>query len=133
MDKIDSDSSSNSGVTFGKCNVRSLLFADDVALLSSNKSDLQYALDRFYDACLNAGMKISRPTNKIVIICMSRHPFQCSFRTNEVTLQQTEKFKYFEFTFSRNVAKDNKLVTSIGKASSVMREFCQSIALKREP
>ena len=58
MDKIDRDSSSNSCVTFGKCNVRHLLFADNLALLSSNKSDLQYALNWFSDACLDARMKI---------------------------------------------------------------------------
>ena len=59
MDKIYKDSSSSSGVTFGECNVRRLLFADDLALLSPNKSDLQYALDKFSDACLDVGMKIS--------------------------------------------------------------------------
>ena len=92
MDKIDRDSSSSNGVTFGQCNVRRLLFAYDFALLSSNKSDLQYALDRFSDACSNANMKIS--TAKTEIMCMSRHPVQCSFQTNRVTLQLTEKFKY---------------------------------------
>ena len=35
------DCSSNSGVTLGEYNVRRLLFADDLALLSSNKSHLQ--------------------------------------------------------------------------------------------
>ena len=35
MDKIDRDSSSSGGVTFGECNVRRLLFADDLELLSS--------------------------------------------------------------------------------------------------
>ena len=55
MDKIDRDGSPNSGVTFGECNVRRLLFADEFALLSLNKSDLQYALDRFSDACLDVG------------------------------------------------------------------------------
>ena len=59
MDKIDKDSSYSSGVTFGECNVQCLLFAHDLALLTLNKSDLQYALDRFSDACLDAGMKMS--------------------------------------------------------------------------
>ena len=59
MDKIDKDSSASSGVTFGECNVRRLLLTDDLVLLSSNKRDLQYALDWFSDACLNAGMKTS--------------------------------------------------------------------------
>ena len=45
MDKIDRDSFCGSGITFGECNVSHLLFADEVALLNLNKSDLQYALD----------------------------------------------------------------------------------------
>ena len=84
MDKIDRDSSSSGGVIFGELNVRRLLFADDFVLSSSNKSDFQYALDRFSDACLDTEMKIS--TAKTGIMCMSKHPFQCSFQTNEVTL-----------------------------------------------
>ena len=34
MDKINRNSSSSSGVTFGKCNVLRFVFADDLALLS---------------------------------------------------------------------------------------------------
>ena len=86
MDKIDRDSSSNSGIIFGQCNVWHLLLADDLALLSSSKCDLQYALDRFSDACLDAGMKIS--TAKTEIMCLSKHPVQCSFQINKVTFQQ---------------------------------------------
>ena len=57
MDKIVRDSFSSSGVTFRECNIRCLLFADNLALLSSNRSDLQYSLDQFSKACLDAGMK----------------------------------------------------------------------------
>ena len=71
-DKIDRDSSSSSGITFGECNVWHLLFADGLALLTWNKSDLQNALDRFSDACLDIEMKISMA--KIEIICLARHP-----------------------------------------------------------
>ena len=85
MDRIDRDSSSSSGVTFGECNIRRLLFANHFALLSLSKSDLSYALDWFCNACLNAGMKIS--TAKTEIMCLSRNPVQCSFQTNGVTLQ----------------------------------------------
>ena len=84
MDKIDRDSSSSSGVTFVECNVQRLFFADDLTLLSSNKSDLQYALGRFSVALLDAGMKISMAKAKIM--CMSRHSVQYSFQTNGVTL-----------------------------------------------
>ena len=130
MDKIDEDSSSSSSVTFGECNVRHLLIADDLALLSSNKSNLQYALDRFSNnACLDAEIKISMA--KAEIICLSRHPVQCSFQTNGVTLQQTDKFKYLGVTFWSDGRQDNKLDTCIRKASAVMRQFYRSVVLKQ--
>ena len=130
MDKIDNNSSSSSGVTFGECNIRRLLFADDLALLSSNKSDLQCALDRFSEAYLDARMKIS--TAKTEIMCLSRHPVQCSFQTNGVTLQQTKKFKYLGVIFSSDGRQDNKLETRIRKVSAVMRQIYRSAVLKRE-
>ena len=68
MEKIDKNSSSNSSVTFGECNVWRLLFADDLALLSSNKSDLQYTLDQFSDACLDAKIKISMAETEIMCL-----------------------------------------------------------------
>ena len=121
MDKIDKYTSSSSCVTFGECNVRCLLFADDLALLSSNKSDLQHALDRFSDACLDAGMKIS--TVKTEIVCLSRHSIQCSFQTNGVTHKQTEKFNHLGVTFSNDGRQNNELDKLIGKASAVMCQF----------
>ena len=115
MDKIDKDSSSSIGIRFEKCNVWRLLFADDLALLSSNKRNLLYALHRFSDACLDAGMKIS--TAKTEIMCLSRHPVQCFFQTNGVTFQKTEKFKHFGVTLSSDDRQDNELDGRIEKAS----------------
>ena len=100
MDKIDKDSFSSNGITFGECNVWHMLFADDLALLNLNKSDLQYALDQFSDVCLDAGMKINMA--KTEIMCLLRHSVKCSFQTNGVTLKQMEKFKYLGVTFSSN-------------------------------
>ena len=101
MNRIDRDDFSSNGITFGECNVWCLLFADDLALLSSSKSDLQYVQS---EACLDPGMKIS--TAKTEVICMSWHSVQCSFQTNGVTLQQTEKFKNLGVTFSSDGRQD---------------------------
>ena len=131
MNKINKDSSSCSCDTFGVCNVRGLLFSNSIALLSSNKGNFQYALDRFSDACLDAGMKIT--TAKTDIMCLSRYPVQCSFQTNGVTLKQTEKFKYLGVTFSSDGRHDSKLDTRTGKASAaVMCQLYQSVVLKLE-
>ena len=92
MDKIDKDSSCISGITFGKCNIWHLLFADDLALLSLNKSDLQNlsASENRSSAytigfLMHAWMKISMA--KTEIMCLTRHPVQCSCQTNGVTLK----------------------------------------------
>ena len=66
-------------------------------------------------------MKIS--TAETEIMCLSRHPILCSFQTNGVTLQQTEKFKYLGVTFWCDGRQDNELDTCIGKASAVMRQL----------
>ena len=94
MDKIDKDSSSSSGVIFGECNVRRLLFADDLALLSSNKNDLQEALGRFSDAGLNAVTKIN--TAKTEIVCLSRQPVWYSLQTNGVTPSRRRNLSILE-------------------------------------
>ena len=130
MYKIDRDNFSSSGITFGECNVWRLLFADDLMLLRSNKSDLQDALNRFSDAYLDAEMKISMA--KIEIMCLSKNPVQCSFQTNGIILKQTENFKYLGVTFSTDGRQDNELDTCIGKASAAMRKLFRFVVLKRE-
>ena len=65
-------------------------------------------------------------------MCLSRHPVQCSFQTNGVTLKQTETFKYLGVTFSGDGRQDNELNTRFGKASAVMHHLYQSVVLKRE-
>ena len=49
-----------------------------------------------------------------------------------MNLIQIEKFKYLGVTFLSDGRQDNKLNTCIGKASAVMHQLYQSVALKRE-
>ena len=76
MEKLDRSIFFSSGITFRECNLWHLLFANDYVLLSSNKSYLQYSIDRFSNACLNAWTKIR--TAKTKIWCMSRHSLYVS-------------------------------------------------------
>jgi len=69
-----------------------LLFADDLALLSSTKSGLQRALNDFAAACDNAGMKIS--TSKVEVLHLLRNLDQCSLQVSGASLKQVEKSKY---------------------------------------
>ena len=69
MDKTDRDSFFSTGITFRECTVRCLIFTDDLALLSSNENDLQYAFYSLSGVCLNAGMKISTAKTEITSVC----------------------------------------------------------------
>ena len=75
-------------------------------------------------------MKVS--TAKTEIICLSRHPVQCSLQTNGLTLKQTKKLKYLGVTFSRDGRQDNELDTHIKKASEEMRQPYRLVVPKRE-
>ena len=108
VDKINRDSASSNGIAFGECNVQCLLVADDLALLTLIESDCQYALDLFSNACLDSGIKIGMARTEI--ICLSRHPVQCSFQTNGVKLQQMEKFKYLGVTFLSDGRQDTQVL-----------------------
>ena len=49
---------------------------------------------------------------------MLRHPVQCSFQTNGVTLQQIDKLKYCGITFFSDGRQENTLDTHIREASN---------------
>ena len=68
---------------------------------------------------------------KTAIMCLSRHPVQCTFQTNGITLQQTEKFKILGVTLMSDGRQDNKLDTCIAKASAVMWQLYWSVVLTR--
>ena len=83
MNWIDKLSQTDECVTIGRCKIRGLLFRDDLVLLASLESGLQYALNGFSAACDIAGMKIS--TSKTKILRLSRNP------VGVVSLKQLEK------------------------------------------
>ena len=108
MDKIDKDSSCSSEVTFGKRNIWRLLFADDLVSLSSNKSDLQHALECFSYACLNAEMKIKIRLKLKLRVCQGTLSGIFS-KKNGVTLQQTEKLKHLGVIFPSDGKQDKRI------------------------
>ena len=70
MDRLSRCSRAAEGVGFGGLRIPSLLFADDVVLLSSSNSDLQLSLGGFAVECEAARMRIS--TSKSETVDLSR-------------------------------------------------------------
>ena len=55
------------GITEGTFNLRSLMYADDVLLLSNSRKDLQAGLDCFYDCCLKWKLHVNTTKTSIII------------------------------------------------------------------
>ena len=66
---------------YNVCNLQMIL------CYSTLQNGLQQALDRFSDACSEAGMKISTTTTTETM-CLSRQPMQCFLQIDEVPLKQ---------------------------------------------
>ena len=69
MDRIAKKSEPCGGAEIGECTLQRLLFADDLVLLDSTQNGLQQALDKFWDACSVAGMKISSTKTQTICAC----------------------------------------------------------------
>ena len=104
MDRISRGSTTPDCVMMGNARVESLLFADDIARLTSSSAGLQRALDRFAAECTLAGMQIR--TKKAEVIVLSRQKEQCGVNVNGTPLNQMEKFKYLRVEFSNDARQD---------------------------
>ncbi|TWW62347.1 R2DM Retrovirus-related Pol polyprotein from type II retrotransposable element [Takifugu flavidus] len=130
MDRISRCSHGVEGFQFGDLRIGSLLFADDVVLLSSSACDLQRSLDRFAAACEAAGMKIS--TSKSEAMVLNRKKVECLLWVNEEILPQVEEFKYLGVLFTSEGRMEQEIDRRIGAASTVMRTLHRSVVVKKE-
>ena len=128
MNWIDKCGQADECATNGNCKISCLLFADDLAQLSSTESGLQCALNSFADAFNTAGMKIS--TNKTKVLHLSRNPDHCKSEVNGATP------KLVEVTFTSILGLHSRVTeeldTRIGKTSAVMRTLQFLIVIKQE-
>ncbi len=125
MDKISRISDNPAGIEIGNVKVDSLLFADDVARLSTSEEGLQEALNQFDETCSTFGMKIS--TKKTELMTVSREPKQCNLQLNNNPLNQVSKFKYLGVQFSSDGKQNGEIDRRIGTASGVLRSLYRSL------
>jgi len=84
MNWIESHSWIGKVVAVSNCNIRRLLFANDLVLLASFEQGLQHALHWFSAACDQAGMKIS--IKKTEVLCLYRNLIQCMLKVSSNTV-----------------------------------------------
>ena len=92
MDRISVRSQVVEGVRFSDLWIPSLLFADDVVLLASLNSDLQFSLRRFAAKCQVAGMRINTSKSEAMVFSLNR--VDCPLQVGKELFSQVEEFKY---------------------------------------
>ncbi|TWW73526.1 hypothetical protein D4764_15G0009200 [Takifugu flavidus] len=107
--------------------IGSLLFADDVVLLTPSARDLQQSLDRFAAECEAAGMRIS--TSKSEAMVLSWKKVECLLRVKEELLPQVEEFKYLGVLFTSEGKMEQEIDRRIGAVSAVMRTLHWSVVV----
>ncbi|KAK3556221.1 hypothetical protein QTP70_006736 [Hemibagrus guttatus] len=130
MDRISRCSQGLEGVRFGDHRISSLIFADDVVLLTPSSLDLQHALGRFAAECEAAGMRVS--TSKLEAMVLDRKKVACTLQVGGEVLPQVEEFKYLEVLFTSEGRMDREIDRRIGAAAAVMRSMYRSVVVKKE-
>uniref|UniRef100_A0A3B3QX38 Reverse transcriptase domain-containing protein n=1 Tax=Paramormyrops kingsleyae TaxID=1676925 RepID=A0A3B3QX38_9TELE len=130
MDRISRCSQGVEGVRFGDIRIRSLLFADDVALLASSDRDLRLSLEQFAAECEEAGMKISTSKSETMVLSWKR--VECSLQVGEEVLPQVVEFKYLRVLFMSEGRMEREINRQIGAASAVMRVLHRPVMVKKE-
>ncbi|KAK3539491.1 hypothetical protein QTP70_009045 [Hemibagrus guttatus] len=118
MDRISRCSQGLEGVRFRDHRILSLLFADDVVLLTPSSQDLQHALGRFATDCEAAGMRVS--TSKSEAIFLDRKKVACTLQVGGEFLSQVEEFKYLGVMFMSEGMMDLEIDRRIDAAAVIL-------------
>ena len=130
MDNISRRSTTPDGMELNDVKVQSLLFADDIARLTSAADRLQEALDHFETECSSSGMKIN--ANKIEVLVLSRQPGKCNMHLNGRKLKQVDRFKYLGLEYSSDRKQDGEIDPRIGMVSEIIRSLHRTMITKNE-
>ncbi|VDM01432.1 unnamed protein product [Schistocephalus solidus] len=108
--------------------VHDFLFADDCALNTVTKEDMQRSIDFFVASCAAFGLTIS--TVKMVV--MHQPPFTAEYNAprinvNGAQLKNVETFAYLGSTLSRNAKIDDEFAQRISKASQAFGRLQASV------
>ena len=99
--------------------IRELLYADDCALFSHTRSDMQLLIDRFSDAVCKFGLVISLKKTELMVQARPGNSIEQSIIIAEDTpLKNVNKFRYLGSKMTKNLTMDEEISCRIAKAGS---------------
>ncbi|MBJ3206176.1 reverse transcriptase family protein, partial [Salmonella enterica subsp. enterica serovar Give] len=125
MDKIVKDSKFIADVRVGEANISSLLYADDMVLISKSFHSLQCNLDQLTRTCEEYGMRINVEKSKSMVV--GRKPVQTKCVVEGKELEQVPDFSYLGTVISGDGKLDGDLDNRICKAVKVCSQLYKAI------
>jgi len=111
----------------------SLLYADDLVLLSHSRQGLQNSINSVVNFCKEWQMNINEKKSKVMIFCkrISEKVKNCSFTLNNSQLQLVQNFTYFGVKLSHNGNFTAHLNQSQDKALHAFYKLTQNVDIKK--
>ena len=92
------------GVSNGNNKVSMLLYADDIAIVSDNETNLQLMLNKLYEWCQNWCLTINTDKSQIVHFRKKRKKrSDFSFSVGPTQLKPVDQYKYLGITLNQNL------------------------------
>ena len=100
-----------------------MLFADDAAIVTHTKEDLQCLMDRFAKSCKEFGLTIS--IKKTNVMAQGADPPDITINGNHLNI--VDQFTYLGSTITNDLLLDAEISKRIGKASTTMHRLAQRV------
>ena len=99
------------------CRINNLRFADDIAFLPNDQSELQQQISQLHSTSTRFGLRIS--TSKTEVQCISRHPHALKISVGVVELNQVENFTYLGGVISQDARCEQDIRRRINLTTGV--------------
>lgn len=111
--------------------VQSLLYADDIVLITDSQEKMQEALTEWQEELLRKGMVINTSKSKILVLSREE-PEEVHLICNGETLEVVPEFTYLGTVISSSGKIDPEISHRITRANQVYYQVCNSIIGHRE-
>lgn len=104
--------------------IRDMLFADDAAITSHSKQELQRLMDRFSQACKDFGLVISLKKTNVLAQGVQEPPV---ITIDDTALDVVQDFTYLGSTISDSLSLDAEINKRIGKAATTLARLAPRV------
>jgi hypothetical protein len=103
-----------------------LMYADDLALISTTEKGLQCQLDQLYTYCSEWHLEVNTTKTKIMVISNKRSPTKIETKYNSNILEQVNAFRYLGITLNNKGNFEQNKTNLINKATKAFYKIWRS-------